>query len=64
MENGSGTEQLDLVLQACFARLELVHAVEDAFHDAGIVGDRRVGVVLIVDGDVVEDIFAIGIHAL
>ena len=52
------------MLEACLARLELVHAVEDAFHDPGIVRDRRVGVVLIVDGDVVEDIFAIGIHAL
>ena len=64
MQNGSGTEQLDLVLQARLARLELVHAVEDAFHHARIVGDRRVGVVFIVDGDVVENILAVGIHAL
>jgi hypothetical protein len=51
-----------LELGAGGAGFELVEAAEDAF--AGVLGHRGLGVVLVVEREVVEEVFALAVHAV
>mmetsp|Transcript_37037 Transcript_37037/g.117885 ORF Transcript_37037/g.117885 Transcript_37037/m.117885 type:complete len:813 (-) Transcript_37037:807-3245(-) len=64
LHDGAGADEPHGVRLPRLGRHELVEALEHALLEAGVFGDRRHGVVLVVQGDVVDHVLLLGPHLL